>query len=82
MKNLTAEKVLRKAFEHLDQMLDEKNREVRKNSGGQQVAADSVENRQNGKRKVNNTTAENTGSTRSVREQNESRMIARPSPVT
>ncbi|MGB3212497.1 MAG: hypothetical protein WBB19_17485 [Desulforhopalus sp.] len=32
MKNMTAEKVLRKTFKHLDKVLDEKSRELKQNA--------------------------------------------------
>lgn len=52
MKALTADKVLRKTFEHLDAVLDEKNRQIQKGSKASQGPAPSSKNCRQGRRKV------------------------------
>jgi hypothetical protein len=52
MNRLTADEILQKTFEHLDQVLDEKNREDKKKSDEQQNKSASAEIRKEGERKV------------------------------
>lgn len=61
MNNLTADKVLKKTFEYLDQILHEKKREEEKESKEQQKKTDSSVNPQKRKRKIA-ITEDNSGS--------------------
>lgn len=53
MRQHTAENVLKKTFEHLDKILDEKKREADKRKEGQQTKSRLSENNSNGKRGTN-----------------------------
>lgn len=44
MKNMTADKVLRKTFEHLDAVLDEKSRQLKKGSENSETIDFSTKN--------------------------------------
>ena len=53
MRQHTAENVLKKTFEHLDKVLDEKKREADKRKEGQQTQSHPFENNSKGKKGTN-----------------------------